>query len=139
MNLKVDKVLSVFLWLIALHSFLVGIGLILLPSDIFQFLEFKSNIDRFFSTQGGVFHIAMAVCYSMAAYDNKKYNALTQFSIIVKFIASIFLIPYYFFVSSRLLIIISGISDLLMAVILLSLILIQKNISVTRSFNEKSV
>lgn len=126
MRLKADKILSVFLWLVALHSFLVGTGLIFLPSSIFRFFGFNSLLERFFTTQGGVFHIAMAICYSMAAYDGKKYFSLIQFSIIVKFIASLFLIPYYFFISSYLLIILSGLSDLLMGIIMFTLLLIHK-------------
>ena len=114
MNLKVEKILSVLLWLVALHSFLVGTGLILLPSSVFEFLGFKSTFDRFFSTQGGVFHIAMAVGYAMAANNLKRFKSLVIFSIIVKFIATIFLILYYIIISSQLLIVLSGVSDFLM-------------------------
>jgi len=117
MNIKADKILSVFLWLVAIHSFLVGIGLIVLPSSTFEFLGFDPTFVRFFSTQGGVFHIAMAVGYAMAGYDKIKYEQLIVFTIIVKFIATIFLITYFVFISSLWMIILSGISDLLMVVI----------------------
>jgi len=118
MNIKADKILSVFLWLVAIHSFLVGIGLIVLPSSAFEFLGFISTFDRFFSTQGGVFHIAMAVGYAMAAYDLKRFKSLIVFSIIVKFIATIFLILYYIIISPQLLIVLSGISDFLMGLVI---------------------
>lgn len=121
MKLKVDKAITVFLWLVALHSFLIGIGLIFLPLSAFKFLEFNTTFDRFFSTQGGVFHIAMAICYAMAGYDKIKYRQLIVFSIIVKFIAAIFLIIYFLIVSSQWLIIVSAVSDLLMGVIILHL------------------
>jgi hypothetical protein len=121
MNLKTDKVLSIFFWLIALHSFLVGIGLIFLPTSAFEFLGFNRTFDRFFSTQGGVFHVAIAVCYAMAGYDKIKYKQLIVFSIIIKFIAAIFLIIYFLLVSSQWLIIVSAVSDLLMGVIILQL------------------
>ena len=121
MKLKVDKAITVFLWLVALHSFLIGIGLIFLPSSAFKFLEFDTTFDRFFSAQGGVFHIAMAICYAMAGYDKIKYRQLIIFSIIVKFIAVIFLIIYFLIVSSQWLIIVSAVSDLLMGVIILHL------------------
>jgi hypothetical protein len=114
MNLKVDKILSVFLWLVAIHSFLVGIGLIVLPASVFEFLGYQSTFDRFFSTQGGVFHIVMAVGYAMAGYDKKRFECLILFSIIVKFIATVFLIIYFTVISSQLLIILSGISDFMM-------------------------
>lgn len=121
MSPKVDKILSVFLWLVSLHSFLVGIGLIVLPTTVFEFLGYQSTFDRFFSTQGGVFHIVMAVGYAMAAYDKKRFECLIIFSIIVKFIATIFLIIYFIIISSQLLIIFSGISDFLMGLVLLFL------------------
>jgi len=73
MNLREDKILSVFLWLVAVHSFLVGIGLIVLPSSAFEFLGFNPTFERFFSTQGGVFHSVMVLRYEMDGYDKIKY------------------------------------------------------------------
>ena len=119
MKLKVDKAITVFLWLVALDSFLIGISLIFLPSEVFEFLGFNPTFDRFFSTQGGVFHIAMAVCYAMAAVDLIKYKQLIIFSIIVKFIATVFLLSYYLTISSQWMIILSAVSDLLMGIVLL--------------------
>jgi hypothetical protein len=129
MNLKVGKILSVFLWLVALHSFIVGIGLIILPSSVFELLGFELTFDRFFSTQGGVFHIAMSVGYAIAAYDKIKFRQIILFSIIVKFIATVFLITYFLFITSQWLVILSGISDLLMGVSILYLyrVLVKEN------------
>lgn len=121
MNIKTDKLLSVFLWLVALHSFFVGIGLIVLPTSYFELLGFTKTFDRFFSTQGGVFHIAMSVGYAIAAYDKLKFRQLIIFSTIVKFIATVFLITYFLFITSQWLVILSGISDLLMGVSILYL------------------
>ena len=118
MMLKVEKTISVFLWLVALHSFVVGVCLILLPSSVFVYLGFNPSFDRFFSTQGGVFHIIMSVCYAMGAYDIKKFLALVIFSFIVKFIAAIFLLLYFVLISSQLLIILSCVSDLVMGLII---------------------
>lgn len=121
MHPKVDKILSVFLWLVAIHSFLVGIGLIVLPTSVFEFLGYESTFDRFFSTQGGVFHIVMAIGYAMAGYDKKRFECLIIFSIIVKFIATLFLIIYFILISSQLLIVLSGISDFMMCLVILFL------------------
>ncbi|HSL90171.1 MAG TPA: hypothetical protein VK870_12775 [Ignavibacteriaceae bacterium] len=129
MNIKTDKLLSVFLWLVAIHSFLVGIGLIVLPSSYFELLGFTKTFDRFFPTQGGVFHIAMSVGYAIAAYDKIKFRQIILFSIIVKFIATVFLITYFLFITSQWLVILSGISDLLMGVSILYLyrVLVKEN------------
>jgi len=124
MNLKADKVLSIFLWLVAIHSFFVGAGLVVLPTSAFEYFGFNPTFERFFSTQGGVFHIAMSVGYAMAGYDKKKYKQLIVFSIIVKFIATVFLISYFLIISSQWLILMSGISDFLMGIIILYLYLV---------------
>lgn len=121
MDFKAEKLLSVFLWLVALHSFLVGIGLIFLPTSAFEYLGFDPTFDRFFSTQGGVFHIAMAVCYAMAASDLIKYKQLIIFSIIVKFIATVFLFSYYLLISSQWMIIFSCVTDFIIGLLLLYL------------------
>jgi hypothetical protein len=122
--MRKDELLSVFLWLVAVHSFLVGSGLIVLPTSAFEFLGFNTTFERFFSTQGGVFHIAMSVGYAMAGCDKIKYKQLIVFSIIVKFIATVFLISYFLIISPQWLILMSGISDFLMGVVILYLFLV---------------
>ncbi len=117
------KLLSIFLWLVAAHSFLVGVGLIILPDSLINFFGFNKCTERFFPSQGGVFHIAMAVGYAMAAFDLRKYECLIIFSIIVKFLATVFLFIYFLFVSSIWLVIFSGVSDFLMGLIILILYL----------------
>ena len=118
---KPDKLLPVFLWLVSLHSFFVGIGLIFLPASAFEFLGFAPTFERFFSTQGGVFHFAMSVAYAMAAYDLIKNQQLIVFSITVKFLATVFLIIYFVFISHQWLIIFSAVTDMLMGMVILFL------------------
>lgn len=119
--LRKGKYLSLFLWLVALHSFLVGVGLIVFPPSLMDFFGYGTCTERFFPSQGGVFHIAMAVGYAMAAYNLKRYECLIIFSIVVKFLATAFLFIYFIFVSSIWLVILSGISDFLMGLIILIL------------------
>lgn len=115
------KLLSIFLWLVALHSFAVGVGLIVLPLSMLKFFGYGVCAERFFPSQGGVFHIAMAVGYAMAAYNLKRYECLIIFSIVVKFMATVFLFTYFILVSSIWLVLLSGISDFLMGLIILIL------------------
>lgn len=129
---KPDKLLTVFLWLVSLHSFFVDTGLILLPTSAFEFLGFLPTYDRFFSTQGGVFHFAMSVAYGMAAYNLIKNKQLVVFSVIVKFIAAVFLIIYFVFISRQWLIIASAISDMLMGIVIL---LLYKKLETGNYFN----
>jgi hypothetical protein len=113
------KILSVILWLIAVHSFTVGVGMILMPTALMEFLGFKSGLDRFFSYQGGVFHIIMAVAYLLAAQRSERFEVLVLFSIIVKFSATVFLFVYYLFAAQLLLVLFSGVTDFLMGIALL--------------------
>lgn len=121
MKTKYEKYLSLFLLFVAIHSILVGIALIVVTNEVRILFGFLPSPEQFFQTQGGVFHIVMAIAYAMAAYDQKKYATLIQFIIIVKFFASAFLFSYFIIESSNLLILLSGIGDLLMAVIILIL------------------
>lgn len=113
------KILSFILWLIAFHSFIVGIGLLTMPSNIIEFLGFNSSGDRFFQDQGGMFHIIMAIAYSLPAIRIRKFASLVILSIIVKFSATIFLFYYYFFTTRILIVLLSGITDCLMAVVIM--------------------
>lgn len=118
MKMRIEKLLSIFLWVVSLHSFGVGIGLIFLPTAAFEYLGFLIPLERFFTSQGGVFHICMSICYALAAYDKKRFQSLIIFSLIVKLIAAVFLFAYFIFISSQLLIIFSAITDLAMGIII---------------------
>ncbi len=108
--------LSTFLGLIALHSCIVGIGLIIQPAFLMNLAGFGTDCDRFFPAQGGVFHIAMGICYLIAALNKRK--CMITFSIIVKFIATFFLLTYYFTIDSKLIILLSGIGDSIMGLMI---------------------
>ncbi len=123
-----EKILSFFLWLVALHSLSVGIGLIIMPDSFMKSLGYEFCNERFFRSQGGVFHIAMAVGYVMAAYNSKRFECLVIFSIVVKLIATIFLFSYAIFINPLIVIILSGISDFLMGLIILYFYKKTKNI-----------
>ena len=108
--------LSFFLYLVGLHSILVGIGLIILPLSYFSLFGFDQVTEKFFPVQGGVFHIVMSIAYFLAGRDPVKNNVLVIFSIIVKLCATIFLIVFYFTISSTWMILLSAIADCFMCV-----------------------
>ncbi|MBU1938018.1 hypothetical protein KKG05_11515 [bacterium] len=111
--------LVLILFLIAIHSFLVGIGLIIRPGTLMLLFGFNPGYERFFPTQGGVFHIVMAIGYTMAALRINDYRCLIIFSIIVKSIAAVYLFIYYALVDSIWIVLVSGIGDGLMALAIL--------------------
>lgn len=113
------KLLVITLWLIAIHSIWIGIGMILLPSEWIAYFNIVPSEHRFFITQGGVFHIVMAVAYGMAASNLVKNEVLITFSIIVKFCATLFLLIYFIFVNQFGIIFLSGIGDFCMGLVLL--------------------
>ena len=105
------KLLSAVLCLVALHSFLMGLILIFQPAFLMKFAGFSLQSERFFPTQGGVFHILMAVAYTMGAVDAEKYYYLIVFSIIVKAVATLFLLSYCFSVEFKWIFLFCGIGD----------------------------
>ncbi|MBI9037088.1 MAG: hypothetical protein JEY97_03070 [Bacteroidales bacterium] len=114
------RYLTVFLWLISIHSICVGIALITFPAHLIS--EFGIEIcNKFFPTQSGVLHIIMGVIYYLAIKNLGKNDLLIVFSIFVKFIATIFLAAYYIFMDQALVILLSWIGDFLMGILLLLL------------------
>jgi len=106
-----DRVLSTILWLVAFHSLAMGLALIAQPALLMKLSGFSSECERFFPAQGGVFHILMAVAYIMGATNIEKYYYLAVFSIIVKAVATLFLMVYCFAVEFKWIVLLSGIGD----------------------------
>ena len=113
------KLVAITLWLITFHSIGVGIGMILFPTNWIAFCDIVPSGHRFFITQGGVFHIVMAIAYGMAANDISNSNKLITFSIVVKFCAALFLFLYFIFINQFGIVFLSGIGDFCMGLILL--------------------
>lgn len=111
-------VLRIILWLIAVHSFIAGILLIVLNAEQLYFFGFDIQ-EKFFSTQGGVFHIVMSVAYVFGAESIGKSDQIIIFAIVAKFIATIFLLSYFLFKNPIWMVLVSGNGDLFMGVILL--------------------
>ncbi len=106
------------LWLMAIHSFFVALGLIFLPTKFLPYFGFLGYSGRFFQMQSGVFHIVMSSAYLMGAYQFKQSNALVQFAVLAKSIATIFLITIFIFYEPNWMILLSAIGDGGMALVL---------------------
>lgn len=122
-SLKNPNIIRIFLVLVAIHSFIVGINLISFPSEWMQQFGFNAITENFFKVQGGVFHIVMTVAYLLAAWKPVENRIMIIFAITAKFIATLFLISYYFVMGSIVTILLSAISDFAMGIILLFLFL----------------
>ena len=112
------KLLQWFLWLIAIHSIGFGISLVILPVSVIEFFGFQLD-DKFFAVQGGVFHIVVSLAYIMAALDLDNSKKLIILSCTAKFMATIFLLSYYFFCNHIFMVIFSGIADFFMGLAIL--------------------
>ncbi len=112
------RLLKTWLWLMTAHSFAVGIGLIWHPAYLLNLMGYAPCSEPFFPTQGGVFHIVMAVGYSMATFDPINFRGLIIFSIVVKAIATVFLIIYWLANPVLGVVLFSGVVDGCMAVVL---------------------
>lgn len=124
-HINSQSLLRVIIWLIAIHSFVAGILLIILGPEQLSLFGFDIQ-EKFFSTQGGVFHIVMSVAYVMGAETIGKSNQIITFAIIAKFMATIFLLSYFLFINQIWMVLISGIGDFLMGIVLLVVFLYYK-------------
>lgn len=117
-KINYELLLKWILWLIALHSIGFGISLIILPIPVIEFFGFHLA-EKFFAVQGGVFHIVLSLAYIMAARDPEHSSKLIILSCTAKFMATVFLLSYFFFVSPVFMIIFSGCADFLMGIAIL--------------------
>jgi len=119
MNVRSLKLLKVFLILVTLHSFCVGLGLILIPLDYFDLFGFNEYSGNFFKIQAGIFHVVMSGAYVSAARDPVGNNTMIRFSIFAKLMATVFLISYALFINMVWMVLVSGIFDFLMGGVLI--------------------
>lgn len=111
--------LSVLLWLLGIHSFVVGVGMILLPVSQMPFFGLAVVTEKFFPVQAGVFHFVLALAYILAAKTLDRFHGLVILTILAKFIATFFLFTYYFFIKQAWIILLSGVGDFLMGTLVL--------------------
>ncbi|MGD0711247.1 MAG: hypothetical protein ABR968_08680 [Bacteroidales bacterium] len=105
------KYFSLFLYALTIHSFIVGMCLILIPSQQIQLFGFNPQQEYFFRAQGGVFHIIMSLLYITAAKNPLKFTELVKIIIAVKLLAMVFLTGYFFFINNIITVLLSGIAD----------------------------
>jgi prepilin signal peptidase PulO-like enzyme (type II secretory pathway) len=114
---RAQRTLALVLWLVSVHSFAVGIGLIFRPAQLMEWVGFAGNQDAFFPVQNGVFHIILAIGYALAAAHPARNRVLVQYTIVVKSLAALFLLLYYAVFDPRWVILVSGIGDGAIAVV----------------------
>jgi len=119
--MKPRTLLTVLLYLIALHSFCVGLALIILPLSTLEYFGYAGYAGNFFKAQGGIFHIVMSIIYIVAARDVYKNRILIYLTLAAKFIATVFLLGYYFIFEQIWMVLASGIGDFLMGICVLIL------------------
>jgi hypothetical protein len=113
---------------VAIHSFLVGLFLIILPESWLTFFGYIGYRRTFFQVQGGVFHLVMALTYVCAARDPLREQTLLIISIFAKGFATVFLFLYYLLIETVWIVFVSAVGDVLMGtVILVSFIHLKKN------------
>jgi hypothetical protein len=112
--------LRLVLGLVAAHSAAVGAGLIFAPPAILGALGFHPVGEPFFTAQGGVFHLVMAVAYALPALHPARFEPLILLAVITKSIATLFLVGYWLLVDPVRSILLSGVGDLLMGALILT-------------------
>ena len=118
MKIRSLKVLKVFLILVTIHSFCVGLGLILIPLEYYDLFGFQAYSGNFFKIQAGVFHIVMCGAYVPAAINPVGNRIMVRYAIFAKMVATVFLVSYACFVDMVWMVLVSGIFDFLMGMVL---------------------
>lgn len=106
--------LSIFLCLVAAHSFIVGILLVIQPAAPIKLMGFRDIHEPFFPCQGGVFHVIMSIVYVYGAIDVHKNKNMIVYAIIVKMAAAGFLFSYFYFMERFVVVFLSGVADFIM-------------------------
>jgi hypothetical protein len=123
---RYDLILKWILWLVAIHSICFGISLVILPIPVIELFGFHLT-EKFFADQGGVFHLVVAVAYIWAAIDLKNSFKMIVLSCTAKYVATVFLLSYFFFVDHKFMVIFSGIADFLMGFTIMILYILYRN------------
>jgi len=110
--------LPLILWLIAAHSIGFGIALITFPCSWLEYFGFTIS-QKFFATQGGVFHLIISYVYIRAARYPSNSHDWVFLACMTKFAASVFLFTYYFFGTPILMVLLSAFMDGLMGLAIL--------------------
>jgi hypothetical protein len=105
------NLLCLVLYLVALHSALVGLTLIANPEALMRWAGFEVNPEPFFAAQAGVFHLVLAAGYTIAAAGFPDTSSLVLFAVLVKAIATFFLLLYYLLKDRKWVILASGVVD----------------------------
>jgi len=117
-QLNSKNLLPLILWLVGIHSIGFGLALIILPCSVMEFFGFTIS-QKFFATQGGVFHIIISYAYIRAARNPENNRELIYLSMFTKFMATLFLFSYYYFGDQILIVFLSAFMDLLMGLAIL--------------------
>ncbi len=107
------------LWLIAIHSICFGFILIVFPPLWIEYFGFQLR-EKFFADQGGVFHLIISLAYIMAALSPETSKKLIILSCVTKFTASVFLFSYFLFDRPIIMVLLSGVADLMMGLAILA-------------------
>jgi len=130
---RYDLLLKWILWLVAIHSICFGISLLILPIRFIELFGFHLT-EKFFADQGGVFHLVVAVAYIWAALDLKNSFKLIVLSCTAKYVATIFLLSYFFFVDHKFMVIFSGLADFLMGLTIMVLYILYR-----KQYNQQTI
>lgn len=105
----------IYVWLVALHSYGVGLALVTVPEWGLAFGGFEAE-SYFFARQGGVFHLLVATVY----LGELRRSGTLDFMVLAKATATVFL-GAYVAAGAPWVVGLSGLGDLLMLVVALAL------------------
>jgi hypothetical protein len=103
--------LKVAVVLISIHSFLLGVAMLLFPRSFPGLFGFVSNGGPFWQSQSGVFLIVLAIAYFLAYKELDKSRLLVIYLVTSKTFAVAFLLTQFIFFHAPYAIILAAIGD----------------------------
>ena len=105
--------------IIALHSLILGLGLILFPRALIPLFGFGVPAENFFFLQSGMFYCIMAIAYAMLGLWPERKEGLMLLTFFAKFLTTIFLLSFYFLSGGAWTLLLSALLDFIMGLAIL--------------------
>jgi hypothetical protein len=98
---------KVIVLLVSVHSFAIGLTLLLIGGETFAPFGWKPDCEQFLFHQVGIFHVVLSLLYIIEYLRYKRVNSI----LLAKGAAFVFLMIEYFFLTREFPLLISGLTD----------------------------
>lgn len=99
--------MKLIVFLVSLHSIVIGLLLLIFGNEVFGLFGWKPDCDAFLFHQVGIFHVVLALLYSIEFLRYKRVDSI----LLAKSMAFTFLLVEYLFFTHESAILFAGVAD----------------------------